>query len=172
MTTNQIPITKGENQRLRWLLKATASPSTNGTRAVLTGASIEHQAMVATDSHRLQAIETPYHVREALQGTVARFDDLRASSETVTPTVVEGQFPDYHVIMPKGEPVFEIALDGQLLREALEGMKGGDFGQVRLRFYGPTQPIEVFGQANDDSRAYALIMPMHPGRENGEPWRP
>jgi len=169
-TMNPIPITKGENQRLRWLLKATAS--TNGIRAVLTGASIEHQAMVATDGHRLQAIETPGNIREALQGTVARFDDLQASSETVTPTVVEGQFPDYHVVMPKHDPVFEIALDGQLLREALEGMKGGCFGKVRLRFYGPTQPVEVFGQATDQSRAYALIMPMHPGHENGEPWRP
>jgi len=172
MTTNQIPITKGENQRLRWLLKATASPSTNGTRAVLTGASIEHRAMVATDGFRLQAIETPGNIREALQGTVARFDDLQASSETVTPTPIEGQFPDYHVIITKHAPVFEIALDGKLLREALEGMKGGVNGKVRLRFYGPTQPFEVFGEANDESRAYALIMPMHPGHENGKPWRP
>jgi len=171
MTTNPIPITKGENQRLRWLLKAAASPSTNGTRAVLTGASIEHQAIVATDGFRLQAIETPYHVREALQGTVARFDDLKASSETVTTTRLTS-FPDYHMIMPKGEPVFEIALDGQLLREALEGMKGGYCGKVRLRFYGPTQPVEVFGQATDESRAYALIMPIRPGHENGKPWRP
>jgi len=171
MTTNPIPVTKGENQRLRWLLKA-ADKDADGTRAVLTGASIEHQAMVATDGFRLQAIETPYYARVELEGTVARFDDLQASSETVTPTPIEGQFPDYHVIMPKGEPVFEIALDGKLLREALEGMKGGVFGKVTLRFYGPTQPVEVFGQANDESRVYALIMPMHPGHENGEPWRP
>jgi len=169
---NQIPISRQENQRLRWLLKAAASPSTNGTRAVLTGASIEHQAMVATGGFRLHAIETPYYARVELEGTVNRFDDLQASSETVTPTPIEGQFPDYHVIMPKGEPVFEIALDGKLLREALEGMKGGVFGKVTLRFYGPTQPIEVFGEANDESRAYALIMPMHPGHENGKPWRP
>jgi len=171
MTTNPIPVSKGENQRLRWLLKA-ADKDADGTRAVLTGASIEHQAMVATDGFRLQAIETPYYARVELEGTVARFDDLQASSETVTPTPIEGQFPDYHVIMPKGEPVFEIALDGKLLREALEGMKGGVFGKVTLRFYGPTQPVEVFGQANDESRVYALIMPMHPGHENGEPWRP
>ena len=171
MTTNPIPITKGENQRLRWLLKATASPSTNGTRAVLTGASIEHRAAVATDGHRLQAIETPGNIREALQGTVARFDDLKASSETVTTTRLI-RFPDYHAIMPKDEPVFEIALDGKLLREALEGMKGGFNGKVRLRFYGPNKPVEVFGQATDESRTYALIMPMHPGHENGKPWRP
>jgi len=170
MTTNQIPISKAENQRLRWLLKA-ADKDADGPRAALAGASIEPGAMVATDGFRLQAIETPYHVREALQGTVARFDDLKASSETVTATRLIG-FPDYHVIMPKGEPVFEIALDGKLLKEALEGMKGGYCGKVRLRFYGPTQPVEAFGQANDDSRAYALIMPMHPGHENGKPWRP
>ena len=167
---NPIPITKGENQRLRWLLKAT-DPKADGPRAALAGASIEPGAMVAADGFRLQAIETPYHVREALQGTVARFDDLKASSETVTSTRLIG-FPDYHMIMPKHEPVFEIALDGKLLREALEGMKGGVFGKVTLRFYGPTQPVEVFGQANDESRVYALIMPMHPGHENGEPWRP
>ena len=170
MTTNPIPITKGENQRLRWLLKAT-DKNADGHRAALAGASIEPGAMVATDGFRLQAIETPYHVREALQGTVARFNDLKASSETVTSTRLTS-FPDYHVIMPKGEPVFEIALDGQLLREALEGMKGGINGKVTLRFYGPTQPVEVFGQHTDDSRTYALIMPMHPGHENGEPWRP
>jgi len=171
MTTNPIPITKDENQRLRWLLKAT-DKNADGARAALAGASIEHRATVATDGFRLQAIETPYHVREALQGTVNRFDDLQASSETVTPTPIEGQFPDYRVIMPKHAPVFEVALDGKLLREALEGMKGGINGKVRLRFYGPTQGVEVFGQANDESRAYALIMPMHPGHENGEPWRP
>jgi len=170
MTTNPIPITKGENQRLRWLLKAT-NPKAQGVQAALAGASIEPRAAVATDGFRLQAIETPSNIRDALQGTVARFDDLQASSETVTATRLIG-FPDYHVIMPKGEPVFEIALDGKLLREALEGMKGGVFGKVTLRFYGPTQPIEVFGEANDESRAYALIMPMHPGHENGKPWRP
>ena len=170
MTTNPIPVSKGENQRLRWLLKA-ADKDADGTRAVLTGASIEPGAMVATDGFRLQAIETPYHVRDALEGTIVRLD-LQASSETVTATPIEGQFPDYHVIMPKHAPVFEIALDGKLLRDALEGMKGGINGKVRLRFYGPTQPVEVFGQANDESRVYALIMPMHPGHENGEPWRP
>ena len=170
MTTNPIPISKQENQRLRWLLKAT-DPKASGHRAALAGASIEHQAMVATDGFRLQAIETPSHVRDALQGTVARFDDLKASSETVTATRLT-RFPDYHAIMPKHDPVFEIALDGKLLREALEGMKGGYCGKVRLRFYGPNKPIEVFGQATDESRAYALIMPMHPGHENGEPWRP
>ena len=167
---NPIPITKGENQRLRWLLKAT-NPKASGHRAALAGASIEPGAMVATDGFRLQAIETPYHVRDALEGTIVRLD-LQASSETVTATPIEGQFPDYHVIMPKHAPVFEIALDGKLLREALEGMKGGVNGKVRLRFYGPTQPVEVFGQATDESRAYALIMPMHPGHENGKPWRP
>jgi len=170
MTTNPIPITKGENQRLRWLLKAT-NPKASGHRAALAGASIEPGAMVATDGFRLQAIETPYHVRDALEGTIVRLD-LQASSETVTATPIEGQFPDYHVIMPKHAPVFEIALDGKLLRDALEGMKGGINGKVRLRFYGPTQPVEVFGQATDESRAYALIMPMHPGHENGKPWRP
>ena len=167
---NPIPITKGENQRLRWLLKAT-NPKADRHRAALAGASIEPRAMVATDGFRLQAIETPCHVRDALEGTTARFEEVKASSETVTTTRLP-RFPDYHAIMPKGEPVFEIALDGKLLREALEGMKGGVFGKVTLRFYGPTQPIEVFGEANDESRAYALIMPMHPGHENGKPWRP
>jgi len=170
MTTNPIPVTKGENQRLRWLLKAT-DKNADGHRAALVGASIEPGAMVATDGFRLQAIETPYHVREALQGTAARFDDLQASSETVTTTRLI-RFPDYHAIMPKDEPVFEIALDGKLLREALEGMKGGVNGKVRLRFYGPNKPFEVFGQATDESSTYALIMPMRPGHENGEPWRP
>ena len=170
MTTNPIPITKGENQRLRWLLKAT-NPKASGHRAAMAGASIEHQAMIATDGYRLHAIETPYYARVELEGTVARLD-LQASSEAVTPTPIEGQFPDYHVIMPKHAPVFEIALDGQLLREALEGMKGGYCGKVRLRFYGPTKGIEVFGQATDESRTYALIMPIRPGHENGEPWRP
>jgi len=88
---NPIPITKGENQRLRWLLKAT-NPKAQGVQAALAGASIEHQAMVATDGFRLQAIETPCHVRDALEGTVNRFDDLKASSETVTATRLIG-FP-------------------------------------------------------------------------------
>ena len=166
MTTR---ITNEENRRLRWLYKAASKDK--AARPILTGLHVTNGAIVATDGYRLQAIETPAALRE-MDGQTVTPDGLTAKAEEVTfaPVDTDQQFPDYSVLMPKHDPILEIAVNGKMLREALEGMTGES--SVLLRFWSPTSPLEVHGKATDESRTYALIMPMSRRRNPTKPWRP
>ena len=158
---------EGDNKVLRWARKA-ASTHREPVREVLKGVSVEHKKIVGSDGFRLHAAQVTG--MEEAEGQVVRLDRLLAKDTTVSAEPIDEKFPDYHVLLPKGEAVFEIRVDGDLLADAVKGM-----GWVKLRFHGPTRPIEAFGKM-DEYSTYALIMPMSDcgyNSHNGiDPWRP
>lgn len=73
---------------------------------------------------------------------------------------LEGTFPDYEAIMPKGEPKVKIFLNGKMLSELLDTLsKVSKDAKVEMKVYGETQPI-YFEASNAEQKARGLLMPM------------
>lgn len=152
-------ITKGENARLRWLLKAVSDK-----RPVLQCVHVKGSVTSAADGFRFHAVRTPWGFdgRDAVKlpkRILKKDTEIKIESQ-------DHESPDFSALVPKAEPVFEIHVTAKFLREALEGMDD----TVTLRFYGRHDGIEVLGRAPvDDTQVYALIMPRS---EAGSTWRP
>jgi hypothetical protein len=122
-----------------------------------------------------------------------RFGKVAAGEDVVKADPLNGpggeysaRYPDVHQIIPDAarEPEFEICVSARYLGEAIAAMKGKrGLGFVRLRFFGDTSPLEVYGSLGTvkDSRGhdvdqpgYALIMPVHKAAvaHNWRPTRP
>jgi len=154
-------ITKGENARLRWLLK---SVSKNDERPRLECARVSRFQTVTTDGFRFHAARTPLGL---LDETAVKLPKRILKKDTeIEVSPQDYTSPDFSVLVPKADPVFEIHVTARFLRDALEGMDD----TVTLRFYGKHDGIEVLGRApTDDTQVYALIMPRS---EAGSTWRP
>ncbi len=75
---------------------------------------------------------------------------------------IDGEYPDTEACVPKGEPVFEISLDGRYLATLAEMASGLNIrtGGITLRFYGFNSPA-VMTAHNEEQEFYGLIMPMN-----------
>lgn len=75
---------------------------------------------------------------------------------------VDGQFPDYEQIMPKGAPVIEVMVNGRYLKELLELLVKSNAGKdekVTVKLYGEKEPI-VITNNNEDQKGTAVLMPI------------
>jgi len=86
----------------------------------------------------------------------------------------EGALPDLARIVPTGIPQSEACINVHLLRDAIAGLSG----DVIIRLYGPTHPMEILGRVNvprirndEGPEAYALIMPTVMNNRMW-PWKP
>lgn len=71
---------------------------------------------------------------------------------------IEGKFPDYEQIIPKGAPVAEMIVNGKLLGELLEIMaKLSPREEVKIKFYGSYKPL-VLEAGNDTQKSRGLMM--------------
>jgi hypothetical protein len=120
---------------------------------------------------------------------VARLSDgrvlLSSHDRTLTTDQLDGKFPDWRQIMPKGNPVAVVSVQPKLLAEtltALAGMLGEEFQHVTLCFFKPGEPIGLVAK-NSVACIDALLMPLTPPEmerdyqppakvvTNGESWR-
>lgn len=172
--TTTITVTKEQNRRLRWLQTAANHETKDGrlTRPGLSGIHAEPEALVAADGWRLHAVKLEGEELPEMRGKTLRLPKFTTTALLLAADEVEETFPDWHVLLPAGEPVFEIGVSGKQLGEALAGMTGDNKGRVTLRFHGPGSVIEVLGIAADDCPAYALIMPMRNHSGTASTWRP
>ncbi len=156
---------KHESALIRWVQKAR---SKDCMRPVLKGMLVRDGNILACDGFRIHAAPTPSALGDCdgvYQGKVSAGDFIAELEEICEAT----PYPDYAVIMPDGEPEFQINVDPKFLAEALSGFDSN----VLLRFFGKTRPMEVSGESKDGQRLYVILMPLH-GREkeNNEVWRP
>jgi hypothetical protein len=99
---------------------------------------------------------------------VARLSDgrvlLSSKDRTLTTDQLDGKFPDWHQVMPKGNPVAVVSVQPKLLAEtltALAAMLGDEFQKVTLCFFKPGQPIGLVAK-NSVACIDALLMPLTP----------
>ncbi|MDP3956856.1 MAG: hypothetical protein Q8P97_02570 [bacterium] len=76
---------------------------------------------------------------------------------------VEGKFPDYEDIFPKGKPVAQFSINGEKFAELLKVMSGLPLNKkVKVSFYGAEKPV-VLEAGNDTQRSRGMISVL---REN------
>ena len=83
--------------------------------------------------------------------------------KSVEAHLVDGKYPDYNVIFPKGEPVGRVLLDASYLKELADWFaKHAEGGQVLIEFHGPLQPLVFRGETAKGAmqQARGLIMPL------------
>jgi hypothetical protein len=158
---------RDETKRVRWLQKAT-----DKDRTMLSGIHVKNGSSVATDGYKMFASTTPAGF-ESAEPVTLRIDCLPATSTIAEVSTIDEPFVGYADILPKSEPVFEIHMDAELLKSALEACAGRDLIDriVRLAFHGDSSPMEVFGRMSDQP-VYALIMPTSKERSPDRTWRP
>jgi hypothetical protein len=81
---------------------------------------------------------------------------------------VEGRFPNWRMVMPKGEPVAEICMSAQylvLLGQYLAAQGDVRCASIRLTLYGPHDPMRFDGNTPDGQKIMAILMPTKDGKE-------
>lgn len=152
MTTENTVLLTGSKEDaavLRWVQQATAGPNDNRER--LSGICVNGgDLVVATDGYRLHAQPRP----AALEGKTGIFRPAGAktwpagdkSGFYAPAEEVEGNFPDYSVIVPRGQAVAgRVIVSGRFLREFCDRL-GDD-----------SVEITIFSQANKDGYATGPI---------------
>ena len=99
---------------------------------------------------------------------VARLSDgrllLSSLDRTLTTEQLDGKFPNWHQVMPKGKPVAVVSVQPKLLAEtltAMAAMLGDEFQRVTLCFFKPGEPIGLVAK-NSQACIDALLMPLTP----------
>jgi DNA polymerase III sliding clamp (beta) subunit (PCNA family) len=156
-----VELDKARNKALRWILKAAAKDQ---DRPILTGvySNGAQYACDGCDGYRLHVAQVPME-----EGTW-RFDKVAAGAELVKAEEVDvtgavyGRYPNVFQIIPDAgqDPEFEICVNATYLKDAIDAMRGkrGN-GFVRLRFFGKSSPLEVYGELADGVPGYAMIQP-------------
>jgi DNA polymerase III sliding clamp (beta) subunit (PCNA family) len=94
-------------------------------------------------------------------------ESVLASTDGASATItrapnVEGQFPDYAAIIPKGEPQLRVAVNPQHLADLLELARRftpEGTARVELEFRGPDTPV-VLRASNGRQQFLGLLMPL------------
>ena len=150
---NTIKINKHNSKVLKWLQSAV---SKDKNRPVLTGINA-NENLATADGWRLhivhqdELIELPEGLRD--------YGKIPASGIIEVPDVIEGQFPDVLQVIPRKEPVLEIAINSKFLIDTLKGLDS----MAILKFHGANEPMEVLGNiktTEGSTPAYAVIMPI------------
>ena len=152
---NTIRIDKHNSKILKWLQSAS---SKDKDRPVLHGIN-KDKDLASADGWRVhivegESIELPEGLRD--------YGKIPTEGIIEEPEIIEGSFPDILQILPRKEPVFEIAVNAKFLIDALKGLLSQE-SSVIFRFHSHDEPIEILGniETKDESTpGYALIMPM------------
>lgn len=79
----------------------------------------------------------------------------------------DSRFPNWEMIVPAGKPVFQIAVNPELLERIAHYLRQHECSSARLSFYGENRAIRFDGKLKDDyQNAMFLLMPMR--LENSE----
>jgi hypothetical protein len=80
---------------------------------------------------------------------------------------VEGEFPKWEAVIPTKKPAFEVCLQAPYLKELAEfAEKFSESGIIRVRFYGPEQPVRFDCQDMGSGQGMtAVIMPIRSGSD-------
>jgi hypothetical protein len=75
---------------------------------------------------------------------------------------MEGKFPNWDMVIPKGKPKAEIALNAELLESLLAYIRqnGDKVPTVRLTVYDAQTAVRIDGKTADGQEVVALCMPM------------
>jgi hypothetical protein len=75
---------------------------------------------------------------------------------------MEGRFPNWEIVIPKGKPKAEIALNAELLESLLAYIRqnGDKVPTVRLTVYDAQTAIRLDAKTADGQDVVALCMPM------------
>ena len=86
---------------------------------------------------------------------------------TMNPEKLEGAFPRYENVIPKGEPLATVGLSVSLVASTFATLKRQGFNCARVSFPKPTKtaktadlPIRIEAKS-DDGKATVVLMPMH-----------
>jgi hypothetical protein len=145
---------KQEVNAIRWLLSAAAKDI---TRPVLEGIYIDGEKSATADGFRMHIVPTP-EILKQFAGKIMKIFGNLSPNKIVETEEVEGTFPDYEQLIPKGTPHFRTAVDAKYLKEAAElvaGEKKNDDRKLVLTFWDPTWPFSL-----ESSQGQAVIMPM------------
>ena len=155
---NTIKINKHNSKVLKWLQSA-ASKDKN--RPVLTGINIDKNYSrfwaVTADGWRLHIV--PKDELEELPEGLRDYGKIPASGIIEEPDIIDGTFPDVLQIIPRKEPVLEIAVNSKFLIDTLKGLDS----MAILKFHGANEPMEILGNiktTEGSTPAYAVIMPI------------
>jgi DNA polymerase III sliding clamp (beta) subunit (PCNA family) len=82
--------------------------------------------------------------------------------KSVEALLIDGKFPDYKQVFPKGQPVARIMVNAQYLKDMADYFaKHGEGDKVLIEFHGEDQPLVFRGETvGDHQQARGLIMPM------------
>lgn len=152
-------IIKGTSEESILLRRLQKIASTDTTRPVLTGLSVEAEYTIATDGFHLAVIETPECMKpcigEIVQGKIPA-GDFVAEME-----VIEGTYPDWRGIIPTADEEYRIALSGKLLKSLCMLFERRD-EPINFVFRAPDEVVELqVMQSDEDINMYGLLMPMH-----------
>ena len=83
------------------------------------------------------------------------------TQDQVKARVIEGDYPDYRMIMPKGKPKQTITVNAQYLKEMADYFtKHGVNKRVTIAVNGDKDPIAFTGQTEQDQQISGLLMPI------------
>tara|TARA_Y100000310_G_C20699211_1_gene828114 strand:- start:2447 stop:2956 length:510 start_codon:yes stop_codon:yes gene_type:complete len=168
----QLKLTRLQNRALRWIKNAV---STDKSRPILTSINCEDaegQRLISTDGFRLHIAQ---YDSEAITGLGEPPKKVLVKDTEIELEPTEGTFPNYRQIIPRDEPVLEIAFNPQYIAEMCSDMDT----IVTIRLYGPHKPAEFlgsmrpkrYGETDEKVDVYGVLMPMDiPGEHT--PWKP
>jgi DNA polymerase III sliding clamp (beta) subunit (PCNA family) len=107
---------------------------------------LEYAALAKADENFVQFVTT----------------DLETSQDHLT-RKIDGQFPDYEKVLPKGKPVVEVTLNHEYLFQAAKLLtqfnKGRGVKMVKLSIYQPNEPVIMTSETNEHT-AKVVLMPL------------
>lgn len=165
---------KKECLALRWIQHATG----NKDRPILSGI-YKNGELVSADGFRLHVFhpadsyeedEGVYKVGLQLEEGVSRIRGGNTIHKTpgriYDVEKIEGTFPDFKQILPRGLPWASVTVNKKYLVDAVEDMPA-TAGMVSLSVWGPGHPIRLEGE-DETGKATAVIMPMHDENYEGK----
>ena len=154
---NTIKINKHNSKVLKWLQSAA---SKSDYRLALMGINVDEN-LTAVDGHRVHITQTTDIVE--LPKGLRDYGKIPASGIIEEPEAIDDKFPDVMQIVPREEPVFEIAVKPRFLIDALKGFLFKPDSFIVFKFYGADKPMEILGNVETEDNStpgYALIMPV------------
>lgn len=176
---------------------ATHGLASNALRPVLSTIAVFPDKVVATDSYRLLEVEKEKKEHNPVLLDIASLHTARKAIKKSTEFVwfsveeketlvtvrngpesvaclaltMEGTFPDYGNIIPKGKPLATVSLNARYLRDLADYVEknGQDIGYdnrgVFIELYGKDKPVMFYSKTKEGNRVRGLIMPLRPGDE-------
>lgn len=84
---------------------------------------------------------------------------------------IEGDYPDYMSILPKGEPKARVALNVKILKQVVDTlcqMDIGDANIIRLEIREPLEPVSITAKTEQGQNVQTVIMPVRVKDETDE----